>query len=107
MMKGLLASSVGLLRIVAFFEGISLLILVFIAVPLKYFFDSPGLTKLVGPVHGVLFLLFVVMAIGVAFQQRWGFTSRIWKVLLASLIPFGTFYVDKTILSRLGPDADN
>ncbi|MCW3463993.1 DUF3817 domain-containing protein [Chitinophaga nivalis] len=94
----LLKTSVGRLRIIAFLEGVSLLILVFIAVPLKYYLHDPVLTKVMGPVHGMLFLLFVFNTLSVGVAQQWRFGTTTWKVLVACFIPFGTFYIDKKIL---------
>ena len=100
-MKKYIFSSIGRLRLIAFLEGLSLLILVFIAVPLKYKFDSPALVKAIGPVHGALFLLFIISTIRVGIEQGWKFTSTAWQLLLASFIPFGTFYVDYKILRKI------
>jgi integral membrane protein len=101
-MISLLKTNTGRLRIIALLEGISLLVLLFIAVPLKYMFSYPAGSELVGPIHGVLFLLFIVLTIIVAAEQNWKFLGTTWKVLLASFVPFGTFYVDKKILSKIG-----
>lgn len=90
----------GRLRLLGFFEGLSLLILLFIAMPLKYWFDSPAMTQSVGQAHGILFILFVVNTIIVSVVYNWKFTHVTWKVLLACVVPFGTFYVDKKILSK-------
>lgn len=100
-MINLLKTKVGRLRIIAILEGISLLTLVFIAVPLKYGLDNPSLVKMMGPIHGSLFLLFLFNTLSVGVEQNWKFRETTWKVLLACIIPFGTFYVDKKILSKL------
>ncbi|MDF2380559.1 DUF3817 domain-containing protein [Nostoc ellipsosporum NOK] len=100
-MLSLLKTKTGWLRIIAWLEGTSLLVLVFVAVPLKYFNDDPSLTRTLGPVHGALFLLFILNTISVTIEQQWRFRQITWKVLVACLIPFGTFYVDRKILSRL------
>jgi len=97
----LLKSQIGRLRIIAFLEGMSLLILVFIAMPFKYWLSNPMPVKTLGPIHGVLFILFVVSTLNVSFAQKWKFTTTTWKVLLASFIPFGTFYIDKKILREV------
>jgi integral membrane protein len=70
-MKKYFTTTIGRLRLFAFLEGISLLVLVFIAVPLKYYFDNPSMSKSLGPVHGALFLLFVFNAlrVGVSFRS--------------------------------------
>ncbi len=96
-----ITTATGRLRLLAFLEGISLLVLIFIAVPLKYTFDNPALSKIMGPIHGALFLLFVFNAISVGTEQRWKFKQTTWKVLVACFIPFGTFYIDYKILRNL------
>jgi integral membrane protein len=94
----LLKSSLGRLRLLGMLEGISLLVLVFIAVPLKYYSDRPELVRIMGSVHGALFLLFVLNTFSTAIALRWSFRQTTWKVLLACVLPFGTFYVDRKIL---------
>ena len=96
-----LTTKIGRLRLIAFLEGMSLLILVFIAMPLKYIWHDPAMVKTMGSVHGVLFLLFVVNTLSVGVEYKWKFSTTTWKVLLACIIPFGTFYIDKTILSKM------
>ena len=96
----LLKSKIGRLRIIGFLEGISLLLLVFVAVPLKYAADNPAFTKILGPVHGALFLLFIFNTLSVGVEYSWKFRTTTWKVLLACIIPFGTFYIDRHILSK-------
>ncbi|ASZ13990.1 DUF3817 domain-containing protein [Chitinophaga pendula] len=97
-MFSLVKTQVGRLRIIAFLEGMSLLLLLFVAVPMKYIWHDAAMVKALGPVHGILFLLFIYGAISVGVVQRWKFTETTWKVLLACIIPFGTFYVDYKIL---------
>ena len=103
-MKHLLNSNLGRLRIIGWLEGISLLVLVFVAVPLKYMARQPQLSEVMGPVHGALFLLFVFNALSVGVEQRWSFRAVTGKVLLACIIPFGTFYIDRHILSKINVD---
>ncbi len=100
-MKQFIYEPVGRLRLLAFLEGTSLLLLVFIAVPLKHMADNPSLVKTIGPIHGALFLLFVFQTMSLAIEQQWSFQTRTWKVLIACLIPFGTFYIDRKILKHL------
>lgn len=100
-MIDLLKTKVGRLRIIAILEGISLLILVGIAVPMKYAFGNTALVKMMGPVHGGLFLLFLFNTLSVGVEQKWKFKETTWKVLLACMIPFGSFYVDRKILSKI------
>jgi len=102
MMKTLFTTKVGRLRLIGFLEGISLLILSGIGVPLKYAWGDPSLVKMMGPLHGLLFLLFVINTISVGVAYGWKFGNTTWKVLLACFIPFGTFYIDRKILSKNG-----
>lgn len=94
-------TKVGRLRIIGFLEGISLLLLIFIAVPLKYYYQNPDLSKVLGPIHGAIFLLFLFNLLSIGIEQNWKFKTKIWKILLACFIPFGTFYIDNKILSKL------
>jgi integral membrane protein len=105
-MISLFQTKVGRLRIIGFLEGISLLLLVFIAVPMKYLLDNPGLSKTLGPVHGAVFLLFLLNTLSVGMEQRWKFSTTTWKVIVACFIPFGTFYIDYKILKHLKEDRE-
>ncbi|MBS1567302.1 MAG: DUF3817 domain-containing protein [Bacteroidetes bacterium] len=106
-MKKYFTTTIGRLRLCAFAEGISLIVLVFIAVPLKYYFNNPSLVKLLGPIHGALFLLFVFNTLRVGVEKQWKFKETTWKVLLACFIPFGTFYIDYTLLRHLKTSDDS
>lgn len=100
-MISLLKTNIGRLRIIGLMEGISLIVLVFIAVPLKYALHNDSWVKNLGPIHGALFLLFVLNTLSVAVSEGWKFKDTTWKVLLACIIPFGTFYIDHKILTRI------
>lgn len=81
-------------------EGLSLVLLVFLGVPMKYMFESPAMVKIIGPIHGALFLLFMLMAILAAVEYSWKFkTTAI--VLLSSFVPFGCFYVENKIFRNV------
>ncbi len=77
------------------------MLLLFIAMPLKYIGANASGTRILGPVHGALFLMFIVNTLSVGVEQRWQFRTTTWKVLLACIIPFGTFYIDKHILRKI------
>lgn len=94
-------TKIGRLRLLAFAEGFSLLFMVFVTVPLRTFFNISTLSSIVGPIHGVLFILFVLNTLSVAFEEDWQFSKTTWKVLLACFIPFGTFYIDHKILKPI------
>tara|TARA_R110002126_G_scaffold165373_1_gene313237 strand:- start:1922 stop:2224 length:303 start_codon:yes stop_codon:yes gene_type:complete len=100
-MKQLFNSSLGRLRMLAFLEGFSLLILVFVSMPLKYIYGITSISSILGPIHGLLFLLFIFNTISVGTEYNWKFKTTTWKILIACIIPFGTFYIDYKILSKL------
>ena len=100
-MLTLITTKIGRLRILALLEGLSLLVLIGIAVPMKYVSHDPSLVKTIGPILGLLFLLFVIYTISVGIEYKWKFKETTWKVLLACIVPFGTFYVDNKILSKM------
>ena len=100
-MKRFFKTNIGRLRLLATLEGLSLLVLVFVSVPLKYIYGITQLSTFLGPIHGILFLLFVFNTISVGTEYDWKFKKTTWKVLLACVIPFGTFYIDHKILKPL------
>jgi integral membrane protein len=86
-------------RIVSWLEGVSYLLLLFIATPIKYFGGNDLFVKLLGMPHGLLFIAYVVLAIMLNFELNWKPKTFI-IVLAASIIPFGTFYIDKKYLKN-------
>jgi integral membrane protein len=100
-MKKFFTTRIGRLRLVGLLEGISLLVLLGIAMPKKYIWGDPTWVEFVGTAHGFLFLLFVINTMSVAIQYRWKFMQTTWKVLLACVVPFGTFYIDAVLLSKV------
>jgi integral membrane protein len=83
-------------RMVAIAEGISFLVLLLIAMPLKYMFDIPQAVKFFGWIHGALFVAFIYFAFEVfsSFKKEFMWLG---KAFLASVIPFGTFILDKEL----------
>jgi integral membrane protein len=83
-------------RIVAIAEGISFLVLLGVAMPLKYFMDMPMAVKIGGYLHGFLFIAFVSLAWKVkdSLNKNFGWFA---KALLASVLPFGTFVFDRSL----------
>lgn len=84
-------------RIISFLEGVSYLLLLFIAVPIKYFQGDESYVKMLGMPHGILFMLYIVLAIVIKKEMDWS-NKTLGIVLLASILPFGTFYIDKKYL---------
>lgn len=87
-----------LFRVVAFFEGASLLLLLFFAMPMKYYFQEPIFVKTIGMAHGVLFVVYFFLAIMAKIELNWSF-KKMGIICLASVVPFGTFYVEKKYLN--------
>lgn len=85
-------------RIVAFLEGVSYILLLFIATPIKYIYEDPQYVKLLGMPHGVLFIAYVVIAVLISAYMKWS-NKTLGIVLLASIIPFGTFYIERKYLN--------
>ena len=86
-----------LFRIVSVLEGVSYLLLLFIATPIKYAEGNESYVKMLGMPHGLLFVAYVVLAIMMKYELNWK-PKNFMVVLAASIIPFGTFYVDKKYL---------
>lgn len=82
-------------RKIAFAEGVSFLVLLLIAMPLKYAAGIPLAVTIVGGLHGLLFVAFLVMAWEVKseYKRDWGW---FFKSFIASILPFGTFWMDHT-----------
>ncbi len=98
MVNELFKTTLGRLRIVAFMEGCSYLLLGFTMI-LKYKYAMPLPNYIVGLAHGILFVLYVFLLLQVSFKHRWNILKMFWA-FLASLIPFGTFYADKVLFRQ-------
>ena len=88
------ASTFTRFRKIALAEGISFLLLLAIAMPLKYYAGLPMATMIAGSIHGVLFIAFIYLSwdTKVTYHKTYGWLA---KAFLASIIPFGTFVMDK------------
>jgi integral membrane protein len=87
-------NSMSVLRLLAFLEGISFIVLLGIAMPLKYYYDKPEAVKIIGMAHGVLFVLYTINLLIIHLKLRWSYGRTI-GAFVAAFIPFGTFYADK------------
>jgi integral membrane protein len=94
----------GQFRLVGLIEGVSYLLLLGVAVPLKRLADIHQPTKYLGSIHGGLFILFCLLLLRVAISRKWHW-SRAALMFAASLIPFGTFFVDGTLRLELAQEA--
>ena len=84
-------------RLITLLEGLSYILLLCIAVPLKYWGGDESWVKLLGMPHGLLFMAYIALALLLREDYQWGIKET-FIVLLASIVPFGTFYVDKKYL---------
>ena len=88
---------IKIFRLISILEGISFLVLLFLAMPLKYIFELPQMVEIVGMAHGVLFIAYLTGA-------AWMFKPLNWKiktlfiVIICSVLPFGPFYVENKYL---------
>ncbi|MCG8397574.1 DUF3817 domain-containing protein [Bacillus atrophaeus] len=90
----MLQTPIGRLRTMGFIEGMSLLTLLFIAMPLKYWADLPLAVTIVGSVHGGLFVLYLLVLAYVTLSVKW---SLKWSAagFVAAFVPFGNFLYDR------------
>jgi len=84
------------LRTIGILEGISFLVLLGIAMPVKYMLGIPELVKYVGWAHGVLFVLYIAAVAHVFIAYKWS-VLKVMITLFASLVPFGPFMIDKKL----------
>lgn len=99
----LIKTQLGRLRLLAFTEGLSFLVLLLITMPLKYAYRIPEPNKVFGMIHGLLFVLYVFAVIQATIEQKWKI-QKMFLALLASIVPFGTFWADKKLFK---PDKES
>ena len=90
-------SSLQIFRIIALLEGCSYILLLFIGVPLKYIGNDEIIVKALGMPHGILFIAYIIFSIYQRKNMQWDIKTTL-IILMGSVIPFGTFYVDKKYL---------
>jgi integral membrane protein len=99
-----LSSALTRYRVLAYTVGVGLLILVLVAMPLKYFADSPTLVEIVGPLHGFLFFVYVLSAIDLSARARFHPVKAV-LVLVAGTIPFLSFVAEHRVTADLRREA--
>src|SRR5689334_9151070 len=92
-------NSIRNLRVIGILEGISFLVLLCIAMPMKYLMDIPQAVKFVGWAHGVLFMLYIPAVFLARRAMQWSFFQFL-IALAASIVPLGTFILDKQLIRR-------
>jgi len=83
-------------RVISIAEGISMLVLLFIAMPLKYGFDMPLMVKYTGWVHGILFMVYLLVLYPTSRSLKWSFVKTL-IAMVASVLPFGPFLFDRKL----------
>lgn len=92
--------TIAIVRATGLLEGTSYLILLFIAMPLKYLFGEPAAVQVVGSAHGGLFVLYVGVALWASRKLEWPFV-RLAAVILAAVLPFGPFVLDRSLRKEI------
>ena len=92
----MMKTALGRLRFIALAEGVSYLLLLGIAMPLKYAFGMPAAVSLVGMLHGVLFVLFALALAQATLSAHWKLTFSA-LIFGSSLVPFGAFWMDRRL----------
>jgi integral membrane protein len=88
------------LRILGNIEGISYLLLLGVAMPMKYYFEMPMAVKIVGMAHGVLFVAYCLLLVPCMKKFNWTFKFGAY-LFIATLIPFGTFVTDRKLKGKV------
>lgn len=87
----------NIFRVISYLEGISFLLLMSLGLYYKYALNDPSFVKMFGMPHGILFIVYIILAFMIKKEMKWD-TKIFSFVLLGSILPFGTFYVDKKYL---------
>jgi integral membrane protein len=93
------SDTLGRLRLTGILEGLSFIILLVVAMPLKYLAGKPEMVSIVGMAHGVLFVLYILLSVVAKFTYPWSW-KKMFLLWIASVIPLGTFYADYKMLRR-------
>ncbi|HEY0091291.1 MAG TPA: DUF3817 domain-containing protein [Flavobacterium sp.] len=86
-------------KFIALLEGVSLLLLLLFAMPMKYMFDQPVYVKVIGMAHGILFMVYIILALMLKQEKKWNWI-QLAEICIASIIPFGTFYIERKYLKN-------
>jgi integral membrane protein len=89
----------------AYTVGVGLIILVFVGVPLQYAAHSPGVVKVVGPIHGALYIVYLLAALDLARRARFGLLQLV-AMVAAGFVPFVAFIVEHHVVRRLARESE-
>lgn len=91
-----MAAALTRYRVIAYIVGVLLIVLAFVAMPMKYIWDDSTLVEIVGPVHGFAYMVYLVIAFDLAVRAKWRFV-RTGLVLLAGTIPVMSFVAERRV----------
>jgi integral membrane protein len=92
-------------RVMAYVVGVMLLVLTLIAMPLKYIADEPTLVETVGPIHGLLYMVYLVVTFDLAMRSRWSL-GRTVLIMLAGTVPFLSFVAERAVTKQATRQAE-
>ncbi len=87
-------------RVIAYIVGVMLLLLLFLAMPLKYLADDPSVMDVIGPLHGFLYVVYLLATFDLFRRVRWTF-PRLVLMAIAGTIPFLSFYAERRTTHEL------
>lgn len=99
MANSLLSTSLGRFRLVSFAEGVSFLLLLGIAMPLKYIWNMPEAVQMAGYAHGFLFVTYCILLLMAMIDLKWKFKYAV-LLFIASLLPFGFLLAENMFLKK-------
>jgi len=90
---------IKIFRLMGRLEGLSFLLLLLVAMPLKYYGDFPEGVKILGPLHGGLFLIYCFVAFALATSKEWSWHQHLFAYV-AAVVPCGTFLFERRYLDK-------
>jgi integral membrane protein len=85
-------------RAASIVTGVGLLFLVLVAMPVRYLGDRPWLSETYSPIHGLIFMVYVVVVVWVSSRRRWS-PGKAVLVVLAGVVPFASFFVERRVIA--------
>ncbi len=102
-MEYLLETIIGRLRLSAYAEGITLILLLGGAIPMKLVMGQPSMLWMIAPLQIATTAWYLINTLNATTEYKWNFGTLTWKVLICCFIPFGTYYIDRQILRHIKP----
>lgn len=100
MIKHYFGTTIRALRVLALWEGVSFLLILFFTMPLKYMADIPEPNLVIGMAHGFLFIGYITVVVLARSEYQMSLSQTFWS-LVASVVPFGTFVADTKIFKPI------